>query len=401
MMVRQSNPPKEDPTRVRLGKSRIDSILNECAAMCAAPEFFATCSTGINCASGFIRFDPEGRPHIEPHSPDHRCRHTLPGKWSPEATGTPPENSLLRRFLDGLFRGDVDAEEKNAILAEICGSVALGYATKITQPRAVILFGQTAENGKSQFLDVARGLLPSSGIGSVPASRMGDERHIVGLIGKLLNAADELSAGAIASDAFKAVVTGEPVEGRDVYKSRIEFRSVAQKIFATNVLPPFRGGFDRGVQRRLLVIPFNRSIPIEERVEQIGRRIAEEEPDLLLGWAIAGAGRLIRQRNFNIPISCKESLSEWIFGADPVLAWLHGCTKVRPVVNGDPRIRTRAAFEAFQTWATAEGFKRESLPNASTFVQRVIANWADVKYKRVSAGGVFLGLTITHWSHAE
>jgi phage/plasmid-associated DNA primase len=119
---------------------------------------------------------------------------------------------------------------------------------------------------------------------------MGDERHIIGLVGKLLNASDELSsAAAIASETFKAVVTGEPVQGRDVYKSRVEFRPVAQHLFATNNLPVFAGGMDRGVQRRLLVIPFNRMIPTQERVEQIGQRIAEEEADLLLVWAVDGS----------------------------------------------------------------------------------------------------------------
>ena len=71
---------------------------------------------------------------------------------------------------------------------------------------------------------------------------------------------------AIASETFKAVVTGEPVQGRDVYKSRVEFRPVAQHLFATNNLPVFAGGMDRGVQRRLLVVQFNRMIPTE-RVE--------------------------------------------------------------------------------------------------------------------------------------
>jgi hypothetical protein len=31
---------------------------------------------------------------------------------------------------------------------------------------------------------------------------MGDERHVIGLVGKLLNASDELSAAAVASDTF-------------------------------------------------------------------------------------------------------------------------------------------------------------------------------------------------------
>lgn len=76
-------------------------------------------------------------------------------------------------------------------MAEVCGAAALGYATRLMQPRAVVLHGKTAENGKSQVLELARGLLPGSAICSVPASKMGDERHVIGLVGKLLNSDHE------------------------------------------------------------------------------------------------------------------------------------------------------------------------------------------------------------------
>ena len=237
---------------------------------------------------------------------------------------------MLRRLLTGSFKGDPDAQAKCDLLAEVCGSAALGYATRLVQPRAVVLHGKTAENGKSQILDLARGLLPASAICCVPAAKMGDERHVTGLVGKLLNASDELSPEAIASNIFKSVVTGEPIEGRDVYKSRVEFRSVAQNLFAANQLPSFKGGVDRGVQRRLLLIPFTRTIPLEERIEDIGKRIASEEADLLLAWAVEGASRLIRRRNFAIPESCREALIEWVLGEDPVLAWIGACGGCSP-----------------------------------------------------------------------
>jgi P4 family phage/plasmid primase-like protien len=294
-----------------------------------------------------------------------------------------------------VFQGDDDAFEKTHLLAEVCGSAALGYATKLIQPRAVILKGARAENGKSQILDLARGLLPASAVSSVTAGRMGDERHVVGLIGKLLNASDELSSSAaIASEIFKTIVTGEPVDGRDVYKSRIEFRSIAQHIFATNNLPPFQGGMDRGVQRRLLVITFNRIIPVEERVEAIGRRIASEEADLLLAWAVEGASRLIKQRNFTIPPSSKAALIEWILGADPVLAWLDECVEAKPHYDGYPCMTSRVAHNHFLEWATAEGFKKDKLPGVNGFVQRVQANAQGIDHKRTSKGRVFLGLTL-------
>jgi P4 family phage/plasmid primase-like protien len=379
---------------IRLGKGRIDSVLNECAALCADPGFFDTRPVGINCATGFIRFEADGAPTIEPHHREHRCRHTLPGRWQMGTSSIPPKGSLMFKLLDGVFQGDAEAAEKVALLSEVCGSAALGYATKLMQPRAVILFGQTAENGKSQVLDLARGLLPPNAVCCLPAGRMGDERHITGLVGKLLNAADELSASAIATDIFKAVVTGEPIEGRDVYKPRMEFRPIAQNLFATNNLPPFSGGMDRGVQRRLLVVPFNRTIPVEERVENIGRRIAAEEADLLLAWATEGASRLIRQRNFTLPPSCKQALTDWLYGADPVLAWLDECVVVEPVVDGKPSIKTRKAYDHFKQWAVAEGFKGDKLPAINGFTQRVVANKTGVEYRRNATGRRFLGLKI-------
>jgi P4 family phage/plasmid primase-like protien len=386
--------PAGEPSLVKLSKARIDSVLNECAALCADPTFYEKRPIGINCASGFIRFADDGSASIELHDRAHRCRHTLPGRWQLGASGVPPEHSLLHRLIHGVFHGDGDAAQKMNLLAEISGSAALGFATKLKQPRAVILFGQTAENGKSQILDLVRGLLPPSAVCSVPAARMGDERHIIGLVGKLLNATDELSAGAIASDTFKSVVTGEPVEGRDVYKSRIEFRPEAQNLFATNGLPPFQGGMDRGVQRRLLVILFNRTIPMEERVENIGRRIAEEEADLLLAWAVEGASRLVRERNFTIPASCKQALADWIFGADPVLAWLGECVDLQPIVNGLPAVMTRKAFEHFHAWAIAEGFRKETVPGINGFVQRVKANKEGVEYHRTGNGRFFQGMLL-------
>ncbi|MBW7057625.1 toprim domain-containing protein [Paracoccus bogoriensis] len=389
--------PAGEPSNVKLTQTRVNSVLNECAALCAMPGFFDAPPAGINCASGFIRFDAEGTPQLEPHHRQHRCRHTLPGRWQPGASGTPPEGSLLARLLTGSFKGDPEAEAKCALLAEVCGAAALGYATRLMQPRAVVLHGKTAENGKSQVLELARGLLPASAVCSVPASKMGDERHVIGLVGKLLNASDELSPEAIASDTFKAVVTGDPIEGRDVYKSRVEFRSMAQNLFAANQLPSFKGGVDRGVQRRLLLIPFTRSIPLEERIEDIGKRIAAEEPDLLLAWAVEGAARLIRRRNFAIPQGCHDALLEWVLSEDPVAAWIDACVSVVPIVNGGPMLATRDAHLRFQNWALAEGYKSEKLPAINGFVQRVQARVAGIQHKRTKEGRFFIGLAVTHW----
>jgi phage/plasmid-associated DNA primase len=156
---------------------------------------------------------------------------------SPVALANSPKGSLLARLLEVCFLADPDAEEKVELLAEIAGAAALGYGTGHIAPKAAILFGRTAENGKSQVLDMLRGLLPVSAVSCLPPTKFGDDRHLAKLVGKLLNTSDELgSAQAIASDGFKAVITGGPVTARDVYRPAIGFRSQAQHVFACNQL---------------------------------------------------------------------------------------------------------------------------------------------------------------------
>jgi len=89
--------------------------------------------------------NPDGSTTLEPHNPAHRCRHTLPGHWQVGVNATPPETSLLHKLLEGVFRGDNDAKEKADLLSEICGVAALGYANKLMQPRAVVLWGRRGQ----------------------------------------------------------------------------------------------------------------------------------------------------------------------------------------------------------------------------------------------------------------
>jgi phage/plasmid-associated DNA primase len=174
------------------------------------------------------------------------------------------------------------------VLGQLAGTVALGCGTMVK--KAVVLIGPTAQNGKSQVLDLLRGLLPASAISTIPPGKFGDEHHLVGLIGKLLNASDELgTAQAITPDAFKAVVTGEPIRGADKYKPAVDFRPKAQHVFACNRLPNFQSGMDRGVMRRLVLVQFDRTILEDERIADIGQRIAREEADLLLKMGSRGS----------------------------------------------------------------------------------------------------------------
>lgn len=383
---------------VRLSQGRINSILTILSASLSEPGFFEARPAGINCMSGFIAFDKDG-PHLSPHAPEHRQRHVVPAHWKSDSPAEIPEGSLLARLLNGSFDGDDDADEKIDLIAEIAGAAALGHGPRHTRPKAVVLLGRTAENGKSQILDLLRGLLPASAVSSVPPSRFGDDRHIVKLAGKLLNTSDELgTAEAIASDRFKAIITGEPLTGRDVYRPAIDFRPQAQHVFACNQLPAFHGGMDRGVIRRLMPIVFNRTIPEEERIPNIGQRIVTEELDQVLAWTVRGAERLLARGYFSELASSREALQEWAHGADPVLGWIEDrvITGLSVVGEDPPRMTSRKAYEDFKLWAMSEGYSQNSLPSVNNFSQRLRAAGADkgIIYKHLGGFRGFVGLRL-------
>ncbi len=377
---------------IKLGTGRINSILNEFMHMHDDTDFFVNAPVGINCLSGFIRFPGDSfEPELEKHSPDHRCRHVLPGNWHSGQPIDHCEESKLIFMFKGCFKDDNDIMEKIALLGEIAGVAALGHGTMIINPKAIVLIGVTAGNGKSEVLALFRGLLPDNAISAISLGKFGDEKHVCGLHGKLLNASDELtSASAVASDVFKQIITGDPITARDVYRSTITFRPQAQHIYATNELPNFKNGMDRGVQRRLLVLTFNRTIPEEERIERIGDRIVTEETDLLLALAVSGAKRLLQQGCFTEPQSSKEALRDWIYGADLVLAWLD----LAAVLDPSAKTRPSDAYSAFKAWAVAEGYKENALPAINNFSARVLSSGKGITKEKTNKGRALVGLAI-------
>jgi P4 family phage/plasmid primase-like protien len=362
---------------IKISKAKIDSVVHIMTILAAHPDFFADAPAGVNCQSGFIRFNSDGQPVLEPHHRDHRCRHTLSANY----TGVKPlaATSLMRKLLGGMFRDDPDAREKEALLQELAGSAIAGLATKLKQPKAVVILGRGANNGKSTFLDLLRGLMPASAVATISPVHFEEPRYRVKLAGRLLNTSDELSAAAIASDLFKTIITGDPIAAHDVYKSGVEFRPVAQHVFATNRLPAFIGGLDKGVRRRLLVLELERSIPKYEMIPDLGERILADEMDALLAWAIDGAIRLLDQREFTTPASSHAALEKWTRDTDPVRAWLAlrivlGLDLKNPDGYSRPQL-----YKWFCEWADQNGYRKDRLPAINEFIDRIADDYPCVR----------------------
>lgn len=364
---------------VKLNKSRVESILDAVSKYRQEPDYFIVRPCGINCESGFVRIDNDGKPELLPHARQWRQRHVVHGRWPSRRDPADREGSSLACYLREAFAGDADAAQKIKLLSEGAGCVALGHGTRVRNPKAIIAFSEDGATGKSTFLRLLRALPNSEAIASVPPGKFGDEKYAFRLIGKVLNAADELPERAIKSDVFKRMITGEPVPARDVYRSATDFVPTAQHVFSTNVLPSFSGGVDGGTARRLLPIEFTHVVPERERDPDLVNRILRDEADLLLDFAVEGACRLVQQRDFTVPASSQDLLQRWMVEADPVRRW---AAERLEVVSYEHVMPIAALYADFVEWARHQGLKVEFLPNAISFGKRFRTAARGLEFRR-------------------
>ena len=207
---------------------------------------------------------------------------------------------------------------------------------------------------------------------------------------------DELpSTKTIASPEFKRVVTGQQMTGRPAYGQVVHFYPRAQHVFAANLLPGFTGGIDKGVERRVLLLVFDRSIPEAEQIPGIGGRIAEEERDLLLAFCVAGASRLRANGKFTVPASSAEALATWFNTADPVWGGVYAQVTAVTVKPEEHRVTSAEAHHRFVQWAVGQGFRESTLPGSSGFVQRLRAHAPGIRAGgHTRTGNYLIGIRI-------
>ncbi len=382
--------------KVEISAARLKSIKELLYKSVADPEYFMSPAAGVPVTDGFILIDKDKSKRV-PHSPNHRNRYILDATYHNRSYDPDDDKLLLNKLLRGCFESDPEADLKCRILQEIAGAILLGATSALTEPRAIVLLGPRASNGKSQILDMLRGLVPDYAHCCLSPADMDDKKLLCTLEGKLLNAADEVGGRAIVSEAFKSVVTGNLVNARGIYRDAVFFRPMALNIFTCNELPSFRRGMDRGVRRRLMIIRFDRKIPKDQQIHLIGQLIAKHERDALLSWAIEGAMRLMKQGDFTDLPSSATSLRDWIRIDDPFAEWLADETHVSVTGNPNDRVDADLAYKAFRTWCEKVGIRDIHIPPQPRLIRKINDQaYKGISTQRKTRGRWIEGLVLCH-----
>ncbi|MBR1886672.1 MAG: primase C-terminal domain-containing protein [Schwartzia sp.] len=241
----------------------------------------------LNCQDGTYDLNTAGRRDFSPSDIITKICNAAPGDEGRE---------LWERFLSTIFLGDAELIE---YVQKICGLGAIG---KVYMEAVIISYGEGA-NGKSTFWNtIAWALGTYAGGISADALTVGCRRNVKPEIaevkGKRLLIAAELEEGMRLSTAtVKQLCSTDQIKGEKKYKDPFDFVPSHTLVLYTNHLPKV-GAMDRGIWRRLIVIPFNAVISGESDVKNYADYLQKNAGQYVLQWIIEGAAKVIKE-NFN------------------------------------------------------------------------------------------------------
>ena len=182
--------------------------------MYKAKHRFNTKDNIINVLNGELHCT-DGKWLLCPHNRENYFTTQLPITY--DVTATAPR---FAQFLNEIFAGDLDAQDKTKVMLDMMGYTLLSTCE---YERFIMLVGNGA-NGKSVLLDILESLLGVANVCAVQPSKLDNSFQRAHLHGKLANLITEVAEGEKMADAqIKAIVSGDLTTAEHKNKSPLIF----------------------------------------------------------------------------------------------------------------------------------------------------------------------------------
>lgn len=212
------------------------------------------------------------------------------------------------------------------------------------------------------------------------------ERHptdLAGLRGERFVVGSELPRGKSWDEsAIKDLTGGDVVTARFMRQDFFDFRPQFTLWIAGNTLSSFKG-VDEALRRRVVLVPFNVTIPAERRDPDLPAKLAAEAGQVL-AWAIEGAVEW-QTKGLAVPASAADASRDYLDGEDTLGQFLSDET----VVEALAFVTTTALHERFRQWSETQGLQSWTLRT----LQKEVAARGFIAARR-GAGNGFLGLRL-------
>ena len=268
-------------------------------------------------------------------------------------TGAAPgENGwqMWSDFLDTITAGDPSVK---GFLQMVAGMALFGTVYH----EGIILAYGGGRNGKSTFFNAlgaaAGDYTGAIAVDTLTATRSGNQgASLATLRGKRLVITGELEEHQRLSVAMlKRLASTDTLRIEEKYRAPEDITPSHSIVLFTNHLPRV-GSTDSGTWRRLIVIPFNATIPVQNGVANYGEVLAREAGPAILAWAIEGAVNFARNRyKLDIPEAVAEATEEYRERED----WLSNFLNERCEKGPNLRVGAAELYSAYKLWAEQSG----------------------------------------------
>jgi hypothetical protein len=186
--------------------------------------------------------------------------------------------------------------------------------------------------------------------------------------------------GKLEPEMFKKLVSGEPVEAHRKYKDPYMMTRYARLMFNCNVLPRDVELTD-GFFRRLLIIPFQVTIPEKDQIKDLAKQIIATELSGVFNWVLTGLNRLLQNKRFTHSPIVKELVKQYRIESDSVAMFLQE-KMIRPGTS--KRLLLQDLYEEYAKFCKNNGYHAAS---NRTFASRL--RGFGFKDRRIDEGTAF------------
>ncbi|MGR3608689.1 MAG: DNA primase family protein [Sulfitobacter sp.] len=312
---------------------------------------------------------------LAPHSPSDNLT---------KITGAPFDPSATCPHFDAFLAQTLDAEEQ-AFVMRLFGYALFGNPKE----HVFAIFHGAGRNGKSTLLEAISFVLGDYASTAEPSTFIkqkgaGIRNDLARLKGARVVCTSELSSGEILDTALvKRVTGGEKLAARALFKEHFEFKPEFVMFMATNALPVIDGG-DRALERRLILVPFSKTVAVDQIDPDLPVRLQGEASGilnrLLAGYADYKSNRL------DAPLSVKKEIAKYIAHSDLIQNFLEEYCSL----SEDGKCSAIDLYRAHVRWSQANGVKQLSQP---VFKQEITKR-VGVEQKRNSKGKFWPGIEL-------
>jgi P4 family phage/plasmid primase-like protien len=262
---------------------------------------------------------------IEEHKREHYMTTMCEYPYSPTA-----QCPNWERWLNAIFLGDQDLIR---YYQWVCGEMVLGHNLE----QHVYLFYGQGQNGKSTALDVAYEILGEAMVWRTDFEIMRNQeqsnntrKDLAEMVGKRLVIISEGERGDTVAEGFLKRATGEKsITGERKYGRPFTVPVTFTMCAMTQHLPRIVGQ-DKGIWRRIRVVPFDYQIPDDEKDQNFIEHHFKREFAGILRWMVEGA--MMHQdltEEDVLPDRCRELLAQYKDNNDQFSEFVEDCLVVK------------------------------------------------------------------------